>query len=44
VGWQPSEPSRWRIEPLDVPHGYIGAITVARSARVDKLEMNDTLP
>jgi 4'-phosphopantetheinyl transferase len=44
VGWQPSEPGRWRIEALDVPHGYIGAITVARSARVDKLEMNDTLP
>ena len=42
VGWQPDEPSRWRIEALDVPHGYIGAIVVARSARVGKLEMNET--
>jgi hypothetical protein len=31
------------MEALDVPHGYIGAIIVTRSARVDKLEMNDTL-
>ena len=43
VGWQPSEPSRWRMEALDVPHGYIGAIIVARSARVEKLDMKEVL-
>ena len=30
VGWQPSEPTRWRMEALDVPAGYIGALVVGR--------------
>jgi 4'-phosphopantetheinyl transferase len=30
VGWSESEPARWRMEELDVPFGYIGAVVAER--------------
>lgn len=41
VGWSESEPARWRMEELDVPFGYVGAV-VAERPKGQPMELNAT--
>jgi 4'-phosphopantetheinyl transferase len=37
VSWEASEPARWRMDELDLPAGYVGALVVQRTANVGRI-------